>query len=175
MKSKTNKRKAHISAYDCRIGHKKDLDLQKQMKDYKKKLLSFLLFYCKANPKFYNESVLTLFDDGKEQELGTLLRDTWVKNNITIRAERTKFIDNSLYLEFLVNNLLDEIPRVYKDEQQYYDDVSDIEEEEESEENKQEDVDVVDAVVDTVVETSKASEVEVEESVERPQKKRKTK
>ena len=172
MKSKTNKRKAHISAYDCRIGHKKDLDLQKQMKDYKKKLLSFLLFYCKANPKFYNESVLTLFDDGKEQELGTLLRDTWVKNNITIRADRTKFINNSLYLDALVNNLLDEIPRVYKDEQQYYDDVSDIEEEEEeSEENKQEDVDVV----DTVVETSKASEVEVEESVERPQKKRKTK
>ena len=159
-----------------RKGYIKELDSQKQTKEYKKKLLSFLLFYCKANPKFYNESVLTLFDDGKEQELGTLLRDTWVKNNITIRAERTKFIDNSLYLEFLVNNLLDEIPRVYKDEQQYYDDVSDIEEEEEeSEENKQEDVDVVDAVVDTVVETSKASEVEVEESVERPQKKRKTK
>jgi len=52
------------------------------------------------------------------KELGDYIRDAWIENNPSIRRDRTGFIDNTLYLEALVNNLLGEIPRVYSDDEE---------------------------------------------------------
>ena len=112
------------------------MDNQKQVREYKKELFKFLVFYCKANPKFYHRRVLVLSDDGREKELGTLLRNAWLKNNPSIRFDRIGFIDNSLYLEALVRNLLGEIPRIYSDDEGYEDMLSSSDDEEDEEEDK---------------------------------------
>lgn len=153
------------------------MDNQKQIKEYKKKLLSFLLFYCKKNSKFYQKRLLGLSDDGKEQELGALLRDTWVEHNTSIRRDRTGFIDNSLYLEALVNNLLVEIPRDYSDD--ISDEVDDEYSGEDLEEREQVERGKSDAEEETEYEGStQVTELEAADEVDggasRPRKKQKT-
>jgi len=96
-----------------RKDYQKNLDTAKRIKEYKKSLLKFLLFYCKANPsKFYHNGVLALYDEGKEEELGHLIREAWLGNNTSIRRDQTGFIDNSQYLESVVDHLISEIPRI---------------------------------------------------------------
>jgi hypothetical protein len=184
-----------------RKDYQKELDNQKQVREYKKKLFKFLVFFCKKNTKFYHKRLLALSDDGKEAELATLIRDSWVENNTSIRRDRTGFIDNSLYLEALVNNLLSEIPRVYSDDEggegEFYDSLSDeddenekIQDEEEVEEEEVEEkkVDVIAQSKGKVSDTKKCTKKEgnvvqkksntdviskSEEAVDRPAKRRK--
>ena len=166
-----------------RKDYQKNLDHIKQTKEYKKKLLKFLIFYCKANPlKFYHKRILPLFDEGKEEELGKLIRDAWVANNPSIRRDQTGFIDNSQFLEAIVDHLIDEIPRIHDEGCEYEDDYDDDndddeegeEEKEEKEEEKEEEErhDILGTQQAEDLEIT-GKEVEVEEEVDMPKKKRK--
>lgn len=106
-----------------RKNYQKNLDAAKRIKECKKSLLKFLLFYCKANPsKFYHKGILALYDEGKEEELGQLIRETWLGNNTSIRRDQTGFIDNSQYLESVVDHLISEIPRIHGTSDEEYGD-----------------------------------------------------
>lgn len=115
-----------------RKDYQKNLDSVKQTKEYKKKLLKFLIFYCKANAKFYHKGILVLYDENKEKELGHLIREVWLENNTSIRRDQTGFIDNSLYLESLVDHLITEIPRIHSDDYEEYEYDLDSEEDEDT-------------------------------------------
>lgn len=154
-----------------RKDYQKNLDIQKQTREYKKKLLKFIIFYCKANPKIYHEVLLPLFDEGKEELLSKLIRDAWVANNKSIREDQTGFINNSQYLEAIVGHLVDAIPRIHSEEGKwgdYEEELSSNEGDEETDETKSEEIDKKDKE-----EAADIPLIEVE-APERPKKKQKT-
>jgi hypothetical protein len=121
MKPKLKHMKRNTST---RKEYQKNLDNQKQTREYKKKLLKFIIFYCKANLKFYHKVLLVLFDRGEEEALGKVIRDAWVANDKSIRQDQTGFIDNSQYLESIMDHLVTEIPRIHSDDEEYSEEYS---------------------------------------------------